>query len=93
MEPLVVVEIVGIALGVVAWTLGVIKFILDKVDEKTAEADFLRHVDQNEKDHNALWAEMRLSRDRLASAITDLGVQMNGRLDNLLMLLTKQNHD
>ncbi len=89
------VEIIIGVFCLIGWTLGVIKYIMDKIDDKADRdeitATLIRHEEKDEREHSALWTEIRASSNKLAETVNELGHQLNSRLDTLIIAMTKKN--
>lgn len=105
MELSMAIQILVVVLSGFAWTLGVIKYLVDRIDrgdenerknrEKALTVfadrrDFENHVEQNDRQISELRNDIRHQQITLIKAINDLGVQVSGRLDNLMLSLNRR---
>lgn len=101
-------KILAFCAGIVGWSWMVVKYVVDRMDhivsderkqrEEQNEAmtkrhDFDKHVEHTERQLTILREEVKASQANLTTLIQQLGIQVNTRLDNLLVAFTKRSND
>ena len=101
-------QILAFCAGIVAWSWAVGKSVVDRMDRivsderkkreeqvetMTKRHDFDRHVEHTERQLTVLREEVKASQTNLTALIQQLGLQVNSRLDNLLVAFTKKSND
>ena len=108
MELSTMLQALGIIFGIFAWTAGIIKYLVDRMDkgddterekreaamsDVTKRPDFERHVEHTERQLSEIRNDIKQQQTTLVKAINDLGVQVSNRLDNLMLSLNKRAND
>lgn len=103
-----VLKILAFCAGLVGWSWVVVRYIVDRMDgmvnserkhrEEQVEAmtkrhDFDWHVEYTERQLTILRDEVKSSQATLTTLIQQLGLQVNARLDNLLVAFNRRNND
>jgi len=101
-------KILAFCTGIVGWSWMVVKYVVDRMDHivsdeckkreeqnevMTKRHDFDKHVEYTERQLTILREETKASQANLTTLIQQLGIQVNTRLDNLLMVFTKRSND
>lgn len=108
MELSTIIQALVAIFGVFAWTAGMIKYLVDRMDrgdnterekreaamkDVTKRPDFERHVEHTERQLSEIRNDIKLQQTTLVKAINDLGVQVSTRLDNLMLSLNNRAND
>lgn len=101
-------KILAFCAGIVGWSWLVVKYVVDRMDRivsnerkqreeqhetMTKRHDFDKHVEHTERQLTILREEVKSSQANLTTLIQQLGLQVNSRLDNLLVAFTKRSND
>lgn len=108
MDVELILKILAFCAAIVGWSWAVVRYVVDRMDrivgderkkreeqmdDMTKRHDFDKHVEHTERQLSILREEVKASQANLTTLIQQLGVQVNTRLDNLLVAFTKRSND
>lgn len=80
-------EWAGVVICVLAYTVAMGVWVLNRIDTKASQLDLDAHKALVERQNAAIWQEMRETRNNLSTKIDELGKALNSRLDTILIAL------